>query len=180
VNGPRVVLVLGGARSGKSSFAERIVAESGLTRVYVATAEALDEEMAARIAHHQRGRGKGWRTVEAPLALAETLAAEAAPDRVVLVDCLTLWLTNLILAGAEVEPAVAALEEALALPAGPMVLVSNEVGHGIVPETPLGRAFRDAQGRLNQTVARVASDVVLVAAGCALRLKPAAPVEIAW
>ena len=175
-----VVLVLGGARSGKSRFAESLARKSGLARIYVATAEAGDAEMTARIAHHRAARGAGWTTVEAPIALVETLAAEARPDRVVLVDCLTLWLSNVMLGGEDATAATERLAAALAAPAGPIVLVSNEVGLALVPETPLGRAFRDAQGRLNQAVAAVATDVALVAAGQPLRLKPAAPVEIAW
>lgn len=176
----RTVLVVGGARSGKSGFAERLARQSGLPRLYVATGEARDAEMAARIARHRADRGEGWTTLEAPLALAETIGREAAADRLVLVDCLTLWLSNVLLVGRDVAAECAALVEAVAAAAGPLVLVSNEVGHGIVPETPLGRAFRDAQGRLNQDVARAASDVFLVAAGCAVRLKPAPAAEVAW
>ena len=175
-----VVLVLGGARSGKSTFAESLARRSGLRRLYVATAEAHDAEMAARIAHHRAARGEGWTTIEAPIALVATLTAEAGPGRVVLVDCLTLWLSNVMLAGHDAAVATERLVAALAAAAGPVVLVSNEVGLSLVPETPLGRAFRDAQGRLNQAVAAVATDVVLVAAGQPLRLKPAAPVEITW
>lgn len=175
-----VVLVLGGARSGKSTLAESLARQSGLRRLYVATAEAHDAEMAARIAHHRAARGEGWTTVEAPTALVETLTAEAGPGRIVLVDCLTLWLSNVMLAGHDAAVETDRLVAALAAAAGPVVLVSNEVGLALVPETPLGRAFRDAQGRLNQAVAAVATDVVLVAAGQLLRLKPAPPVEIAW
>lgn len=177
----RAVLVLGGARSGKSGFAERLAVESGLERLYVATAEARDAEMAERIARHRGDRSAGgWTTLEAPLALAETIAREAGAGRVVLVDCLTLWLSNVLLAGRDLAAECGALVAAVETAAGPLVLVSNEVGHGIVPETPLGRAFRDAQGRLNQDVARAASDVFLVAAGCPVRLKPAPRAEVAW
>lgn len=178
---PRLVLVTGGARSGKSAFAERVVRESGLERLYVATSEARDGEMAERIARHRAERGEGWRTLEVPIALADALAAEAGPGRIVLVDCLTLWLTNVMLAERPVEAESEALIAALAAAAGPIVLVSNEVGLGIVPDTPLGRRFRDAQGRLNRRVAEIATDAFFVAAGCPLRLKPAAdPVAALW
>lgn len=164
-------LILGGARSGKSQLAERLVAASGLDPVYVATAAAGDAEMAARIAEHRARRGGAWRTVEAPERLAETLAAEAGEGRAVLVDCLTLWLSNRMLAGADVEADTAALCRAASVLAGAVVFVSNEVGLGLVPENPLGRRFRDAQGRLNQAVAAVCDRVVFVAAGLPLVLK---------
>ncbi|MQT11686.1 bifunctional adenosylcobinamide kinase/adenosylcobinamide-phosphate guanylyltransferase [Segnochrobactrum spirostomi] len=178
---PRLVLVTGGARSGKSAFAERVVRASGLERLYVATGEARDGEMAERIARHRAERGEDWRTLEVPIALAGLIAAEAGPGRIVLVDCLTLWLTNVMLADRPVEAEIEGLVAALAGAAGPVVLVSNEVGLGIVPDTPLGRRFRDAQGRLNRRVAEIATDAFFVAAGCPLRLKPAAdPVAALW
>jgi adenosylcobinamide kinase / adenosylcobinamide-phosphate guanylyltransferase len=164
-------LVLGGARSGKSRFAERLIVESGLTRVYLATATISDDEMAARIAHHREGRGDGWHTVEEPLALVETLKREAQPGRAVLVDCLTLWLTNVMLAGRDVAAESASLAAYLRTASHPIVLVSNELGMGLVPETPLGRAFRDAQGRLNQIIAQAVPDVAFIAAGLPLWLK---------
>lgn len=169
-------LVLGGARSGKTAHALAVAEALGARRVYVATAEAGDAEMAARIARHRAERGAGWRTVEAPLALAGALAGGAAEGAaegadVLLVDCLTLWLSNLMLAGREVEAATGELLAALARAPAPVVLVSNEVGLGLVPETPLGRAFRDAQGRLNQRVAAAVARVDFVAAGIALPLK---------
>ncbi|MFD1701877.1 bifunctional adenosylcobinamide kinase/adenosylcobinamide-phosphate guanylyltransferase [Methylopila henanensis] len=168
----RLSLVLGGARSGKSRFAEGLAAVHGLDLVYVATAEAYDDEMRDRIARHRADRAdRDWRTVDAPLALAEAVAAEAGPDRVVLVDCLTLWLSNMMLADLDVEHEAGRLLSALAAARGPVVLVSNEVGYGVVPENALARAFRDHQGRLNQRVAAIADRVTLVAAGLPLDLK---------
>ena len=168
---PCVTLVLGGARSGKSRHAERLVEAAASCGTYCATAEAGDGEMAERIAAHRARRGSFWRTVEAPLALPAALAAEAASERPVLVDCLTLWLSNLLLAGKEPGREAEALCRTLREAAGPVVLVSNEVGMGLVPETPLGRRFRDAAGRLNQDVAALADRVVFVAAGLPLVLK---------
>lgn len=167
----QTTLVLGGARSGKSAFAERLIAESGLARIYLATATDGDAEMAARIAHHRNRRGEGWRTVEEPLALIEALTREAIHGRAVLVDSLTSWLSNLV--GAERDPEIEArrLTRFLGVAKYPIVLVSNEVGLGLVPETPLGRAFRDAQGRLNQIVATAVPNVVFIAAGLPLWLK---------
>lgn len=170
----KLTLVLGGTRSGKSRFAEKLVRESGLAPVYVATAEALDDEMAARIAAHRARRDAGWRLIEEPLRLADTLRAEAGPGRIVLVECLTLWLTNLMTAGRDTAREAAALAEAAARLEGPVVMVSNEVGQGVVPLDPMSRAFVDHAGRLHQTLAAVADEVVLVVAGLPLRLKPRA------
>jgi adenosylcobinamide kinase / adenosylcobinamide-phosphate guanylyltransferase len=165
-------LVLGGARSGKSGYAERLARDSGLSRVYVATAEPFDDEMTARIALHRAGRERdGWRTIEEPVGLPAVIARETAPGVVLLVDCLTLWLSNLMLAGREVTAMQADLLASLRDTRGPVILVSNEVGMGLVPDTPLGRRFRDAQGRLNQAVAALAPRVVFVAAGLPLVLK---------
>lgn len=166
-----VTLVLGGARSGKSRHAEKLVAESGLSPVYIATAAALDDEMGERIAHHRDRRGGEWTTIEEQFGLAETIANEARPDRILLVDCLTLWLSNLTFAERDIPAEQAALVARLAECAGPVILVSNEIGLGLVPETSLGRRFRDAQGWLNQRVAEVATRVVFVAAGLPLVLK---------
>lgn len=165
--------VTGGARSGKSALAERLARATGLARVYVATAQAFDAEMAARIARHRADRGDGWETVEAPHDLAGALAASDGAARVVLVDCLTLWLSNRMLAGADAAAESARLCAALASMRAPVVAVSNEVGFGIVPETPLGRRFRDAQGRLNQQVAALADLALLVVAGLPVVLKDA-------
>jgi adenosylcobinamide kinase/adenosylcobinamide-phosphate guanylyltransferase len=167
------VLVLGGARSGKSAYAEALVEASALEPVYLATAEAGDAEMAERIAVHRARRGPAWRTIEEPQRLEAALIGTARPGRAVLVDCLTLWLSNLTFSGADLEGRARELcATASGLP-GLLVLVSNEVGMGLVPDTPLGRRFRDAQGRLNQAVARVASSVVFVVAGLPLVLKGA-------
>lgn len=163
-------LILGGARSGKSALAERRAAESGLEVVYIATAAAGDEEMAQRIAHHRARRPAHWRTVEAPLDLASTLRIEAAAQRCLLVDCLTLWLSNLLL-GPGLEPQREDLLTALPTLPGRVILVSNEVGWGIVPINELARHFANEQGRLNQAVASVCGRVTLVAAGLPLELK---------
>ena len=168
---PALTLILGGARSGKSRFAERLVGAAASAGTYCATAEAGDSEMAARIAEHRARRGGFWRTVEVQLTLAQTIAAEAAPGRPLLVDCLTLWLSNLMLADRPLEREFCRLAAALREAAGPVVLVANEVGLGLVPETPLGREFRDAAGRLNQEMAALADCVVFVAAGLPLVLK---------
>jgi adenosylcobinamide kinase/adenosylcobinamide-phosphate guanylyltransferase len=171
MTGPATTLVLGGARSGKSSFAERLVCDSALERIYLATAAAGDGEMRERIAHHRAARGDGWTTLEEPLELVPALARESGPHRVVLVDCLTLWLSNIMHAGRSVEAETRHLAQWLQNAAHPVVLVSNEIGLGLVPETPLGRRFRDAQGRLNQAVAAAVPGVVFVAAGLPLWLK---------
>lgn len=168
---PRLTLVLGGARSGKSRFAEGLVTAQPSPWVYVATGEAHDAEMATRIAQHVARRGPGWITREVPVALADALGSEAAAPHPVLIDCLTLWLSNVMLAARDVEAESARLVEALRGAAGPIVAVSNEVGLGIVPENALARAFRDAQGRLNAAVAAEADSVVLMAAGLPLTLK---------
>jgi adenosylcobinamide kinase/adenosylcobinamide-phosphate guanylyltransferase len=173
---PPVTLILGGARSGKSLYAERLVEGAACAGTYCATAEAGDREMAQRIAAHRARRGRFWRTVEEPLAVASVIADEATAERPLLVDCLTLWLSNLLLAGTPVEQEAERLCGALRLAAGPVVLVANEVGMGLVPQTPIGRQFRDAAGRLNQQVAALADRVVFIAAGLPLLLKEAEPI----
>lgn len=171
MTGTVTTLILGGARSGKSLFAERLARGAGREATYVATATAGDEEMQARIRHHQDRRGAGWRLVEEPLAVAEAVGREAGAGRAVLVDCLTLWLANLMFAERDVEAETGRLIEAAVGAHGPVLLVSNEVGMGLVPDTPLGRRFRDAQGRLNQAVAAAVPRVVFVAAGLPMELK---------
>ncbi|MFO1056769.1 MAG: bifunctional adenosylcobinamide kinase/adenosylcobinamide-phosphate guanylyltransferase [Dongiaceae bacterium] len=165
-----ITLVLGGARSGKSRLAEGLLAEAP-RRTYLATAEAGDAEMAARIADHRARRGPGWTTLEEPLELVPALAVATAGGGAVLVDCLTLWLANLLGAGRDAAAEGDRLAAALPGLAGPVVLVSNEVGLGIVPDNALARAFRDQAGRLHQAVAAVAQRVLLVAAGLPLTLK---------
>lgn len=169
-------LVLGGARSGKSTYAERIVLSGGGPAIYVATGQAGDAEMAERIATHRDRRGGQWTTVEEPLALAETLRLRADGPPI-LVDCLTLWLSNLMGAELDPEPATRELCAVLSTLRSPVVLVSNEVGLGLVPDTSLGRRFRDAQGRLNQAIGAVVPSVVFVAAGLPLHLKSPEKVE---
>jgi adenosylcobinamide kinase / adenosylcobinamide-phosphate guanylyltransferase len=165
-----LTLVLGGARSGKSRYAEGLIKALPPPWVYAATAEAGDGEMAARIAAHRARRGPPWKTVEAPEELAEAIVlAQPLP---VLVDCLTLWLSNIMLAGADIDAEVGRLERALEAAAAPIVLVANEVGSGIVPDHPLGRQFRDLQGMLNQRIAARANHVVLMVAGLPLVVKP--------
>lgn len=168
----QVVLVTGGVRSGKSRVAEERLSRFPGPRTYLATAEAGDAEMAERIARHRISRGDGWRTVEEPLELVRALAEGSGP---VLVDCLTLWLSNLLHAGRDWELEAEALMHALPRLGRTVVLVSNEVGMGIVPDTPLGRAFRDAAGLLNQAVAAAADEAVLVVAGLPLVLKSSPP-----
>ena len=165
-------LVLGGARSGKSRRAEAIAEDSGLAVVYLATAEVVDAEMAARIERHREDRaGRGWKTVEEPLDLPAALVREATPDRVVIVECLTTWLTNVMVHDGDVDAAVTGLLGWAAAPTGPAVLVANEVGLGIVPEHKLARDFRDHAGRLHQALAAQAARVELVVAGIPMVVK---------
>lgn len=178
-------LILGGARSGKSTWAERRAGESGMEVIYVATGTAGDHEMARRIDHHRARRPPAWSLVEEPLHLASVLAAHAGPNTLLLVDCLTLWLSNLILGGraaAQVEAGqsvdcpllrteLQALEQVLPTLSGRVILVSNEVGWGIVPMAAVSRLFADEQGRLNQRIAALCNRVTLVSAGLPLELK---------
>ena len=167
---PQLTLVLGGARSGKSRYAETLMTASPPPWVYVATAQAGDAEMAERIAAHRLRRGRDWQTIEVPHQLTAALEGVAA-GAPVLVDCLTLWLSNRMLADGDLEAEIAHLEAALDGRRGPVVLVSNEVGFGIVPDNALARRFRDLQGRLNQRLAARADRVVLVVAGLPVVVK---------
>lgn len=164
-----LTLVLGGARSGKSRYAEGLLAGMPAPWIYLATGQAWDEEMRARVAEHRARRTGGWQTIEVPVALADAL--DDAGDRPVLVDCLTLWLTNLLLGDHDVEQAVSRLMAALGRRQAATVLVGSEVGMGIVPENALARRFRDEAGLLHQRIATIADRVVLVVAGLPLVVK---------
>lgn len=167
-----ITLILGGARSGKSRMAEDMALASGKAPVYIATAEAWDEEMRDRIAAHKARRsGQGWHDVEAPLDLAEAVTRAAAADRVLLVDCLTLWLSNLMMADRDVPAEAAGLLSVIGGAPGHIILVANEVGLGIVPDNAMARRFRDHAGRLHQDIAARASTVMLMVAGLPLVVK---------
>ena len=169
-SGPSLTFLLGGARSGKSRHAEKLATALPAPWTYIATAQAHDDEMAERIALHRARREEGWSTLDAPLDLAQAL--RAVPDgQPVLVDCLTLWLSNHMLAEHDVDALSCELAEMLAAPRGPWFVVSNEVGLGIVPDNVLGRRFRDAQGRLNQRVAAAADQVLFMVAGLPMQVK---------
>jgi adenosylcobinamide kinase/adenosylcobinamide-phosphate guanylyltransferase len=174
----RSVLVLGGARSGKSRYALNLAEATAPERLMIATAEALDTEMAARIARHREERGAGWATRESALELAQTLKEEARPIRAVLVDCVTLWLTNTLLARRDMEAAIDELAALIPRLAGPAIFVSNEVGYGVTPVSKLGREFQDWQGRANQALAAACDAVVAVTAGLPRLLKPAPAPEL--
>lgn len=165
----RMTLVLGGARSGKSAYAEALIEARPAPWLYLATAQAWDDEMRERIALHRARRPDGWITRDVPMDLPAAVAEARGP---VLVDCLTLWLTNLILAEADVAAAGAALLAACAAAPGPVVLVGNEVGLGIVPDNALARRFRDEAGRLHQRLAAEADRVVFMVAGLPMTVKP--------
>ena len=167
----KVVLVLGGARSGKSGFAEQLGDALSGRHIYIATAQAFDDEMTRRIARHRADRAGHWQTVECPLALSEAIQAHDADDCVMLVDCLTLWLSNLMLGDHDVAAARSRLADVLRTARGTILLVSNEVGQGIVPDNALARQFRDEAGWLNQALARAVGEVWFVTAGLPQRLK---------
>jgi adenosylcobinamide kinase/adenosylcobinamide-phosphate guanylyltransferase len=168
-------LVLGGARSGKSAYAEQLSKDWEKKRTYIATAQAHDEEMAMRIKAHREWRESDWETVGAVLDLPGALREAAAEGKFILIDCLTLWLTNVLLAEEDCELAVSDLLEALSDVPGTIVLVSNEVGGGIVPGNELARRFRDAAGDANRRVAQAVDEVVLVTAGLPMVLKASTP-----
>lgn len=174
----QVTFIIGGCRSGKSGLAlAKANAAAAGERIFIATAVAFDAEMQERVRRHQAERGPGWTTFEVPLALPEALAEHGRPDRIVLVDCLTLWVSNLLLEledPAAVEGRVAALVRAIEACRGPVILVSNEVGLGVVPESRLGRQFRDLAGVANQSVAACAQEVILTVAGIPVVIKPRA------
>lgn len=170
---PKLSLIVGGARSGKSRLAERLAHAAGLPRQYIATADIWDDEMQARIDRHIADRGADWVTHEAPRDVAGALGRAKG---VVLIDCATLWLTNVMLGGGNIEAETAGLIAAIAAFPGPVIVVSNEVGWGIVPDNKLSRDFRDEQGRLNQRLAEVADLVCGVMAGLPLVLKGQLPV----
>jgi len=171
---PPLTLVLGGAASGKSAYAEKLVSTSGRHLYYIATAQAYDEEMRIKIVAHQARRGSGWTTIEAPLDVAPVLA-EADASSAVLIDCATLWLSNHLIEGNDLATQESRLLKAIHGCAAPVVVVSNEVGQGIVPATSDGRHFRNAQGRLNQSLAARAKLVVAVMAGLPMVLKGTLP-----
>lgn len=167
----KIVLVLGGARSGKSRTAQTMAEASDGRLIYVATAQALDAEMSERISRHQSDRSMRWETVECPVRLADVLKDYHVEGMTILIDCLTLWLSNLILGEHHVEQAVTGLKAAVAASPCHIIMVSNEVGQGIVPENPLARRFRDEAGWLNQAIAGIAEEVWFVTAGVPQRLK---------
>lgn len=167
-------LVLGGASSGKSAWAERLVLATGKSPVYLATAQALDAEMDARLLVHQRRRGPEWQLIEEPLQLAP-LFADFQPSQIILLDCLTLWLSNLMFNDRDIDTEIAGLISSLSTCPAQIVCVSNELGLGLVPDSAIGRAFRDWQGKLNQRVAAAADVVIFVAAGLPIPLKGKLP-----
>jgi adenosylcobinamide kinase/adenosylcobinamide-phosphate guanylyltransferase len=170
----KLTLVLGGARSGKSAYAESLaleIAGAAGEVLYIATAEALDGEMKERIQRHRARRGPSWRTVEEPLDLVAALERHARPDQPIIIDCLTLWMSNLLGAGRGIAAESQALADAIDRTPAPVILITNEVGQGIVPDNALARAFRDEAGLVNQLIAARAERVVLIVAGLPLVLK---------
>ena len=167
----RSTFILGGARSGKSALAERLARESGLLRHYIATGQAWDAEMRERIGQHQSRRGADWTTIEAPLELTCAITPLDFEENAILIDCLTLWVTNLMMAERDMDEAFERLACAIAGAKARIFIVSNEVGLGIVPDNAMARAFRDHAGRLHQKIAVVADEVYFVAAGLPLKMK---------
>ncbi|WP_375255014.1 bifunctional adenosylcobinamide kinase/adenosylcobinamide-phosphate guanylyltransferase [Yoonia sp.] len=171
---PKLTLVLGGAASGKSDYAEGLVKKAGNCPTYIATAQVYDDEMAQKVARHRQTRGTSWHTIEEPLAIAA--AVHGAPqNQPILIDCATLWITNIMLGEHDFDAQREALFDAIAASSNPVVIVSNEVGQGIVPDNALSRRFRNAQGALNQQIAQRADLVVAVMAGLPLPLKGRLP-----
>ncbi|MCG3266792.1 bifunctional adenosylcobinamide kinase/adenosylcobinamide-phosphate guanylyltransferase [Yoonia sp. I 8.24] len=171
---PKLTLVLGGAASGKSAFAESLVLDAGMQKIYIATAQVYDDEMADKVARHRDQRGENWTTIEEPIAVVDALNT-VTKDAAVLIDCATLWLTNLVIGEHDVTQQTAALLAAIDACRAPIVIVSNEVGQGIVPDNALSRRFRNAQGQLNQDIAANADLVVAVMAGLPMVLKGQLP-----
>lgn len=167
----RTHLVIGGARSGKTAYGMRLAVECDLDQWMIATAEAGDAEMRERISRHRAERGANWQVAEEPIALVDALARTAAPGRVIVVDCLTIWLSNWFLRELDYASEVDRLAAWLQANSSPVILISNELGMGLVPETSLGRGFRDAHGRMNQSLAAICDCVTFVAAGLPLVLK---------
>ncbi len=170
------ILVLGGTRSGKTAYALKIALDSGLKPLMLATTEVQDAEMRLRVDAHKRERGPEWALVEETLELAAAIIANSSPAHIVVVDCLTLWLSNVMMADRDIEQQSGILAAAVSSLAGPVVFVSNELGHGTVPTHALTRKFRDAQGKLNQMMAAACDSVIYVQAGLPQMLKPAAPI----
>lgn len=175
---PKLTLVLGGANSGKSDIAEKLFETSGMERTYIATAQAFDDEMRTKIARHRTERGPSWNTIEAPMELVEVLAT-LRPDAPALVDCATMWLSNHLLAKHDLQVETDRLLAAMTACAAPLVVVSNEVGQGIVPDNALARRFRSAQGGLNRRLATQADAVIGVMAGLPFALKGELPEALA-
>lgn len=170
---PPVTLILGGARSGKSAYAEGLVEDSGLGPLYLATATSGDDEMSERIQAHRKRRGNAWTTIEEPLDLADALMRHSDSEKAILVDCLTLWLSNLMTLSRDIDAETERLVSVLPDLSSPIVFVTNEVGLGVVPANDLARTFRDHAGRLHQSVARAADRVVLMVAGLPMSLSHA-------
>ena len=171
---PKLSLILGGAASGKSNFAEKLVIQTKLPRSYLATAQALDDDMYKKIQLHQRDRGPGWATTEAPIELPDAVL-EQPENNVILIDCLTLWLTNLMLADRDCDKAAQALFSAIKSRNAPVITVSNEIGHSVIPATSLGRRFQRLQGRLNMRAAAEADLAIMIIAGLPQILKGKLP-----
>jgi len=174
-NFPKVMLITGGARAGKSRYAERLLRARPARHAVIATAVAGDAEMAERIARHKAERDRAWEVIEQPISIRSAIRNAARPDRIVLVDCLTLWISNLMAERRDIEIEVSGLVGTLQIAAGPVIIVSNEVGLGIVPDNALARAFRDNLGRANQAVAAAADVAVFMAAGIPIVLKGLLP-----